>query len=384
MIFSLEALDAGHGDALLLHYGPENDPSLIVIDGGVHGIWQDVIKPRLREIVELRDIEPPVIARLAMVSHIDRDHITGVLDLMRDLQVRVRNNDDLLIDVQGLWHNSFDDILNNTEVAAFENLIAWMDSASGADIAALGIDLHSLMIAGDVRMGRELRRIAGRLQIAINQPFQTGRIEAGRTINVGHNTKIVTLGPSRAQLRALETEWNAKLPSILGASIDQRRAILAAFADTSVANLSSLVVLVKQGRREMLLTGDARGDFIIEALQDAQLLNANGQVTFDLLKVPHHGSDRNVTESFFRTIRAHNYVFSGDGTVGDNPDIRTLEMLTSARGQNRYTMYFTNRLEKIERFVRKDRRENSRRYDVVYRDDNYFSTWVDLGDELTY
>ena len=33
-IFTLEALQAKHGDALLLHYGDAASPRLIVIDGG--------------------------------------------------------------------------------------------------------------------------------------------------------------------------------------------------------------------------------------------------------------------------------------------------------------------------------------------------------------
>ena len=34
MIFTLEALEAKHGDSLLLHYGTKKSPQLIVIDGG--------------------------------------------------------------------------------------------------------------------------------------------------------------------------------------------------------------------------------------------------------------------------------------------------------------------------------------------------------------
>ncbi len=384
MIFSLEALQADHGDCLLLHYGPDDDPELIIIDGGPHDIWRDWLEPRLEEIRYYRELTGPVEARLAMVSHIDRDHITGILDMMRDLDRRLRQNRQLTVNVQGLWHNSFDDLVGNIEISAFDQLIAWMNSAGGADIAALGVDLHSLMIAGDVRMGRELRRLANDLQLRVNSSFPGGRVVAGRSIPVGHGTTLRALGPSRTQLQALEAEWNRQLRRLGIASAAQRRALIASFTDRSVANLSSLVILVEQGNQRMLLTGDARGDFIIDAIRDANLLHAAGSVTFDILKVPHHGSDRNVTEGFFRTVRADNYVFSGDGTVGQNPDIRTLRWLTSARGQARYTMYFTNRLQKIVDFVRDDRRDNNRNYDVVYRDENYWSTWVDLGDVLWY
>jgi len=42
---------------------------------------------------------------------------------------------------------------------------------------------------------------------------------------------------------------------------------LAAYVDKSVPNLSSLVVLAKAGGKTMLLTGDARGDKILEGLE---------------------------------------------------------------------------------------------------------------------
>ena len=32
-VFTLEALQAAHGDSLILHYGPLNKPRFIVIDG---------------------------------------------------------------------------------------------------------------------------------------------------------------------------------------------------------------------------------------------------------------------------------------------------------------------------------------------------------------
>jgi hypothetical protein len=49
-----------------------------------------------------------------------------------------------------------------------------------------------------------------------------------------------------------------------------------------------------------------------------------------VLKVPHHGSDRNMTKEFFEQVHATDYVFSGDGEHG-NPERETLKMLYDAR-----------------------------------------------------
>ena len=126
-------------------------------------------------------------------------------------------------------------------------------------------------------------------------------------------------------------------------------AALAAFADKSVANLSSLVVLAEAGKKRMLLTGDARGDKILEGLELVGLLKPDGKskIHVDILKGPHHGSNRNVEPIFFRRITADHYVFSGDGEHG-NPERETLEMLWAERGDEQYTVHLTYPIDEID------------------------------------
>jgi hypothetical protein len=50
----------------------------------------------------------------------------------------------------------------------------------------------------------------------------------------------------------------------------------------------------------------------------------------DVLKLPHHGSIRNVDEHFFARVRARNYVISANGRDG-NPEDQTLALLCDAR-----------------------------------------------------
>ena len=102
---------------------------------------------------------------------------------------------------------------------------------------------------------------------------------------------------------------------------NRRKLLLAAFADKSVPNLSSIVVLAELGGKSMLLTGDARGDKILEGMELAGLLEEGGNKHVDLLKVPHHGSDNNMETIFFKRVPADHYVFSGDGEHG-NPGTR--------------------------------------------------------------
>jgi len=119
-----------------------------------------------------------------------------------------------------------------------------------------------------------------------------------------------------------------------------------------VPNLSSIVVLVDVGegedKKRMLLTGDARGDKILEGLALVGALDENDELEVDILKVPHHGSDNNMTTEFFERVKAKHYVFSGDGEHG-NPERATLQMLLDSRGlDDDYTIHLTYEIDDID------------------------------------
>jgi len=123
-------------------------------------------------------------------------------------------------------------------------------------------------------------------------------------------------------------------------------------ADESVPNLSSLCFVARSEGRTMLLTGDARSDHLLEGLAAKGMLDASGRAHFDILKVPHHGSDRNITKTFFRKVTADRYAFSANGKNG-NPDLATLIWLVeAARAQHRTpTLHVTNRTHSTRKLV---------------------------------
>ena len=50
MIFSLDVIRALKGDCLILHYGSEDSPHLVMIDGGPKGVYGPHLRPRLEQI----------------------------------------------------------------------------------------------------------------------------------------------------------------------------------------------------------------------------------------------------------------------------------------------------------------------------------------------
>ena len=168
MIFTLEALQAHHGDSLLLHYGDPARPRIILIDGGPADTWEGVRK-RLDGLMETRalvDRKLPI--RLVMISHIDDDHIHGILDMT---DAMVEGADPPQYDITAFWHNSFDDVVGPATTASTAG-VASVQGASVDELAVkLPVDHQAQLVLASVGQGRRLRDNAARMVLDGNRPL---------------------------------------------------------------------------------------------------------------------------------------------------------------------------------------------------------------------
>ena len=165
-VLTLEALQAAHGDSLILHYGPLSKPRFIVIDGGPKGIFKASLGPRLKQIQAARGGGTLEI-RMLMVSHIDEDHIVGVLELTKMLRDLKDSNVALPYEILTLWHNSFDDIASRVNASVGAQISAAQLLASSKPKTADGA-----AIVASVAQGRQLRLDADALGLNMNSGFE--------------------------------------------------------------------------------------------------------------------------------------------------------------------------------------------------------------------
>lgn len=368
MLFSLEALKAEHGDCLLLHWGAASAPRRLLIDGGPPTVYRETLRPRLMQLRRQGPVGRS--GRLAvdavLVSHAHPDHIVGVLELFRELRRDREQRRNARFRVKRLWHNSWADLVA-TDLAA-PDVDAVADEASPT-VAAILLS---------VERSNELAQAARAIGLRANRAFGGGVIQAGDTAKLARGLSVTVIGPNAEQIAALREKWRECVRT-------QALPELAAFLDNNVLNLASVVVLVTRGRKRVLLTGDARGDHILRGLQDAGVITGGGTAHFDVLKVPHHGSDRNVTVDFFRRLPADHYIVSGNGRHG-NPEIETLRMLAEARGAAPYTVHFTyrdgeNALGERIRAWKAEQEAAGRPVKTAFAKPATRSLHVDLGDE---
>jgi hypothetical protein len=351
MVLSFDVRRARKGDCSILHFGTPDEPGLILTDGGPSQVWKPQLKPRLAQIREARNVDDdqPLPVDLMMLSHIDDDHINGILELTGELVTASNAGEPLPLKIRQLWHNSFDDIIGDTP----NELLASVTAAYGAaglsgELDSEGFAAGTAQVLASVEQGIHLRDDARRLNLPINKAFDGKLVKAdGKTkaVDMGKGLKMTVVGPMKQELLNLQKEHDAFLKK----SQKEKKAptSLAAFVDESVANLSSIVVLAEAENKRILLTGDARGDKIMEGLELVGLLPKDDNMHVDILKVPHHGSDRNMETIFFERVKANHYVFSGNGEHG-NPERKTLEMLLDARGNDEFAIHLTYPVSEID------------------------------------
>ena len=350
MFFTLDVRRARKGDCLILHYGTAAKPGLALIDGGPSNVYEPQLKPRLAEIREARGLDPDATlpVDVLMVSHIDDDHIQGILELTKELAEAKDSQQPLPLKINGVWHNTFDDIIGNNPKELTAAVTAQFGAASlSGDPDVDGLDPDAAKVLASVSQGFHLRDDAKKLKLRINPQFKGQLVLAqkkGQKIDMDKGLTFTVVGPMNDEVVALQKDHDDFLKKK-----EKEAGALASFTDTSVANLSSLVVLAEVNKKRILFTGDARGDKVLEGLELVGLLKKDGKSTInvDVLKCPHHGSDRNIDPIFFRRIPAKHYVFSGDGEHG-NPERATLQMLLDERGDEDITIHLTYPIKDID------------------------------------
>lgn len=316
-MFKLHAVQAQFGDCLILEFGTAAKRRFILIDGGPPDTLNNDLDAALQSIVPSKKLD------LIVLSHIDIDHIAGLLELLAALEQDKANGDKPRVAVGGLWHNSFQKSLDpDGDITQRMQMLMTM-----AGSASVTMPLAADSFFG-VKEGNRLRILAKKLKLPLNSGFQDDLIileTATQPFKFGKLTLRV-VGPNQANLDALRAEWLKWLAKSESQMASDPATL--ANSDGSIPNLSSIVLLAEYEGKTVLLTGDARSDHIMDGLKQAGLL-ANGKLHVDVLKVAHHGSNRNATATFFKNLTADTYVISANGK-DDNPDYETLTWIVEA------------------------------------------------------
>lgn len=368
----LRVFHASDGDCLLLSSG-DAAPRHVLVDGGRRTSYQantrDVLGA-LRTANEKLD--------LVCVSHIDDDHITGVLQLVEDevewRAFEFRQADDPTEpepavprppEIGEVWHNGLfhlvgDDLAPSVE-GVLENVATLLAGSPDEDLQDIASELDDLATGERSSMELSRRLSAEQLGIALNPRADgplvkrgaPGSAAAGERVTLGA-LQISVLGPSDDDIDKLRSKWETWLADNQKALRDLQaemlddeerlgtlspRVVANPMLDTALgqglnqvteANLASLMLLVEEGGVSVLLTGDGVSQEILDGLAHHGKLDANGRMHVTVLKVQHHGALGNVEAKFVKSVTADHYVFCGNG-AHENPEIEVVTAFAQAR-----------------------------------------------------
>ncbi len=357
---------AGDGDCLLLTStrpdaaGVEQEYHVLV-DGGRKEAFRDNAR---RVLYALPRID------LAYVSHIDDDHISGVLGITEDaVQWKVYRHLEERGEspskpsfpepppIEEIWHNSLFELVGDDlepDTAGALATSARLLAGAMEEEARLEAQRVDDLATGE-RSAMELsRRISDRqLGIKRNRPrnrlMQLGNSSYRR---IGPFT-LQVLAPTEEAITALRADWAAwirnnhealkKLQAEmlvdegrLGA-LDAHR-VVEPLASSSLGsggitppNLASLMLFVRDRQAvTVLLAGDGSSEDVLAGLEHYGRLDDSGRIHVSALKVQHHGAVANVSADFVDRVTADHYLFCGNG-AHHNPERDVIEAFAAAR-----------------------------------------------------
>jgi hypothetical protein len=301
-MFRIHMLPALDGDCFLVETGSR--PHRLLIDGGR--------RDTAAEIETLIGRLDPVERRIDLVvlTHIDEDHIAGL--------VRLIESSDLSLGE--VWFNGLD----HARLADGQRI--------GARSAPAAPMLPMRPMLG-VKSARDFARAVTARGSPWNASLPGGAawVEPNGplpSVPLPEGGRVTLLGPPRAKLAAFAPSWEAEFEKLL--KKEQATAMLGGRApvapprpeeiagmaveeddpDTSKVNGTSIVLVIDFGGRSALFAADAHPGDVSSALAR---LRGEGRAWFDAVKVPHHGSARNNTSELIGRLDSPLWLISTNG-----------------------------------------------------------------------
>lgn len=342
-MLAIRMLRVREGDCLWIDYGSKGEVHRILVDGGPDGA------PALRqEIAKELEGGKPLHFDLVVVTHIDTDHIAGIIDLLGNLPPRVT--------IGEVWFNGYQHLVPADQLGGsnFEGEVRSylaQPKATPRDQlgAAEGEDLATILT-------RDYRSIWNK-RFPLDNPSEDVRRraivvpETGRlpSVPLAGEATLTLLSPRKKELDDLAKAWNDLLGGKGGHGMEDVLAEeqmpkdylgkkdvwppdLQALAngpprkDPSKNNGSSIAFIFTYGEQSILFAADAFSDVLADGirrhLSDQGMPHA--RLKLDAFKLSHHGSANNLSNELLELLECPRYLVSTDGTRHRHPDHEAL------------------------------------------------------------
>lgn len=349
----IELFPAKAGDCVLITF--QEIDYRILIDGGFKDTFENSLASSLKKLgAQGKKID------LLVVTHIDNDHIMGIIALLEALE---RGN--LQIEIGEIWYNGYEHLFTGRKKQISPN-----DEKSVFDeVCKLNVVCETNVRGMDIgySQGQTLTELLEKRWKQKWNCHYKGNAVYSSTDAVSLSAPYLlahVLNPGKCELENLEKKWNQflyikYLPEEKGDSLrygtaferfcssennkeyflksKKAKRFASGTNDPSVTNKSSIALYLeytskKSKRYRLLFLGDAVAEQCLERIPQWD------RIKFDCVKLPHHGSDKNITTETIKALYADNVLFSTDGQKHDHPNLDVL--LEFARSEKCKRMIF--------------------------------------------
>jgi len=324
-----EFFEAGCGDSILVS---TDEGTNVLIDGGVSSTYQDEISYRLDDVDKLD---------LVVVTHIDNDHICGIMELLNDKYNRPK--------IKLFWFN----------MASKEMMFT---SSNNNEIGQ--------------GQGNLFTHFISKYQIPYINNIYLDKDEKNNIFSIGSDIIITLLSPSEKNLKNLRGNWKKnnvlrdcnRQKVEIGASnrpIDRRE--LDTLYDTkfgleiSPTNKTSIAFILKYKNKKFLLLGDADIKTINEQLKILGYSKTN-KLSVEFVKLSHHGSKKNINGEFLNLIETDTFITLTDGSHPNSskykhPDKEIYSLILNHEDRAENINFYFNYVQPIDKKFPRDMNE---------------------------
>ncbi|MBS7821457.1 MBL fold metallo-hydrolase [Wohlfahrtiimonas chitiniclastica] len=340
---------ASYGDSFFVQF--PNEQINILIDAGFISTYNLHLKPKLQELDKQGNA-----LDLLVVTHIDADHISGVIQLLEE---NVSNEQANVISIKNIWHNSYRHIQTQQENHSSLQPPSRKNENAIKRLNALGYPLmteekqKSISAQQGSSLASLIKKGGYNWNIHFNE--KAVAIENQSIIQLTDNIKLILLSPNLQKLSNLKKYWLSELRKLGHIGKDdadlfyddafefslsrekegvksQNKISSTNFdidllskkvfeEDTSVTNGSSISFILEYDNRKVLFLGDSHPSIIEESLKK---IYSEEVIWFDAIKVSHHGSKNNTSPSLLALIDSDCYFISTNSNKFEHPDFETL------------------------------------------------------------
>ncbi len=322
-MFRIKMLPARYGDSLWIEYGRPSNPRRVLIDGGLASTY-DILRAHLQGLLSSqRHFD------LMVVTHIDADHIEGMITLLADRDLSFTTDDfwfnawrhfspapksllgplhgeflSAMIDKRGFnWNRAFrDPVYAHAPVAIQEDRLPEVLLDGGMKLTLLTPDRSALSKLKRV-WKREVQKTG----------LETGDLPAwgARLYDTPRLLPKSLLGDTAPGLEVLAQKDSKK--------------------DNSVANGSSIAFLAEFEGKSCLFSGDVPPEKLSASLHRLLRQRYQPRLVLNAFKVAHHGGGKNFSLELAGLIDCDKYLFSTNGERYGHPEKETIARLLTAK-----------------------------------------------------